>query len=191
MRRTFGLTLLTMAIVCIMAVSSAYARMSIPEQIAHQQKRINDGVASGQLSRQEAAVLQENLDWARSRFHRLTADGLLTPGEKANLERMLDKNSLMIAKKKHNVIGPLHSLGLQGRIAEQQSRIRQGIKARDLTRQEAAILQDNLSWIKKRLDRLIADGRLTKSERDRLESMLDQNGRMIFKKRHDAVRRLY
>ena len=191
MRRRFGLTLLVMAVVCMMAASSAHARMSIPQQVDQLQTRINSGVAKGQLSRQEAATLQENLDWVKHRFNRMTADGLLTPGERANMEKTLGKISSMIYKKKHNPIGPIYGPALQSRIAEQQSRINNGIKSRKLNRREAAVVQDNLNWIKRRLARSIADGRLTASERDRLEAMLDQNSKMIFREKHDGFRRLY
>jgi septal ring factor EnvC (AmiA/AmiB activator) len=192
MRRAFSLTLLIIVAVFMTAVSSAYARMNIPEQIATQQKRIDNGVATGQLSRQEAGVLQENLEWIKQRFHRLTNDGLLTPRERANLEKMLNRNSVMISNKKHNPIGSVHFFAIQSRIDDQQSRIRRGVSSRQLTRQEAAILQDNLNWIKKRLARLKADGRLSGADREQLERMLDDNGKMIIREKRDAaIRRLY
>ena len=191
MRRQWSFTLLAVAVLCITAVSSAYASKSIPERIANQQRSINAGIAAGQLSREEAALLQENLDWIKIRFEKMTADGVLTSGERASMEKTLDKNGKMISNKKHNAIGPIYGYGLQQRIDDQERQIRQGIRSGQLTNHESTILQDNLSWIKNRLARLAADRRLTGSERDEIERMLDQNSMMIYKDKHNAARRLY
>lgn len=74
----------------------------IPARIASQQQRIDQGVASGELTRGEANLLQDNLNYVRSEFARMRADGLLTPREVDRLERLLDNNSQMIFNKKHN-----------------------------------------------------------------------------------------
>ncbi|GAB4406720.1 MAG: hypothetical protein OHK0032_01830 [Thermodesulfovibrionales bacterium] len=80
---------------------------------------------------------------------------------------------------------------IQDRIAEQQRRIDNGITTGALTRHEADVLQDNLNWIKAEEARLKADGRLTKRERARLHRELDRNSAMIYKKKHNPVKRLY
>ena len=80
---------------------------------------------------------------------------------------------------------------IQDRTAEQQRRIDQGISSGQLTRHEIHILQDNLNWIKNEEARLKADGVLTYRERLRLHRMLDRNSDMIFKKKHNPIRRLY
>jgi methyl-accepting chemotaxis protein len=77
-------------------------RGAILERIQDQQQRINQGVRSGELTRREADVLQDNLDWIRRRFNQMKADGLLTPREIERLDEMLDRNSAMIYNKKHN-----------------------------------------------------------------------------------------
>ena len=76
----------------------------INDRIAEQQKRIDEGIASGQLTRAEADILQDNLNWIKAEETRLKADGKLTPKERARLNKMLDRNSNMIYKKKHNPI---------------------------------------------------------------------------------------
>lgn len=93
--------------------------------------------------------------------------------------------------------GNTHDPEIQGRIAEQQKRIDEGIAAGQLTRGEADILQDNLNWIKTEEARLKADGKLTPKERQRLSKMLDRNSDMIYMRVHrpdmkrSPVRRLY
>jgi F0F1-type ATP synthase membrane subunit b/b' len=77
---------------------------TILERIGKQQKRIDVGIANGELTRAEAKTLQENLNWIRSEALRLKADGRLTPRERARLHRLLDRNSKMIYRKKHNPI---------------------------------------------------------------------------------------
>jgi septal ring factor EnvC (AmiA/AmiB activator) len=97
-RYLFIVALLTLAI-CIVA-GAAYA--DIPDRIRDQQQRINQGIRSGELTRSEADVLRDNLNWIKERFNRMTADGLLTPGERAKLDDMLERNNQMIYNKKHN-----------------------------------------------------------------------------------------
>ncbi len=80
---------------------------------------------------------------------------------------------------------------IKGRIIKQQIRIDDGIASGELTRTEAVVLQDNLNEIKAKEAMLKADDRLTTRERVRLHRMLDRNNEIIFKKKHNPVRRLY
>ncbi len=76
----------------------------IQKRFEHQQKRIDQGIASGQLTKDEAALVQDNLNRIMADEARLKAAGKLTPKEKARLEHKLDLNSDMIYREKHNVI---------------------------------------------------------------------------------------
>lgn len=78
------------------------AGYNIHERIENQQARINQGIASGQLTRGEADILRDNLNWIRNRFRQLSSDGMLTEREAHNLNKMLNENSEMIQQKKHN-----------------------------------------------------------------------------------------
>jgi len=89
--------LLTLA--CIIA-GVAYA--DFHDRIRNQRERIEQGVRSGELTRGEADILLDNLNWMRDRFQRMKADGRLTVEEQARLDRMLDQNNEMIYNKKHN-----------------------------------------------------------------------------------------
>jgi hypothetical protein len=80
----------------------------IPARIDNQQQRINQGVASGELTRREADQLQDNLNYIRKDYSRMTADGRLTRGEISRLERLLDQNSEMIQNKKQNAVRRLY-----------------------------------------------------------------------------------
>jgi len=80
----------------------------IPARIDTQQQRISQGIASGELTRNEADQLQDNLNYIRNDYSRMTADGRLTQGEIHRLERMLNQNSAMIQNKKHNAVRRLY-----------------------------------------------------------------------------------
>lgn len=106
MKKIFSVLLPLVAII-IMAGSAFAGNINDPgiqDRIAEQQGRIDTGIASGQLTRPEAATLQDNLNWIRTEEARLKADGRLTPHERKRLSRMLDRNSNMIHKKKHNPV---------------------------------------------------------------------------------------
>jgi hypothetical protein len=83
-------------------------KADIPERIANQQYRIDQGIATRSLTRAEADSLQDNLNWIKTRFARMKADGKIGPRETAKLESMLDSNSAMIFNKKDNPIRRLY-----------------------------------------------------------------------------------
>jgi hypothetical protein len=74
---------------------------------------------------------------------------------------------------------------LYNRLENQQRRIDEGIARRQLDRREADSAQDSLNRIRATFDRMRRDGRLTPPEIRRLNSMLDDNSRMIAVERHD------
>ncbi len=164
---------------------------NIPDRIANQQQRIDQGIASRELTRAEADVLQDNLNWIKATFARMKADGRLNPGEISKLEAMLDRNSQMISNKKQNPIKRVYQADIPERIANQQWRIDQGVASRELTRAEADVLQDNLNWIKATFARMKADGRLNPGEISKLEAMLDRNSQMISNKKQNPIKRVY
>jgi len=81
---------------------AAWAKEGINERVDRQQARINQGIASGALTRAEADTLQGNLYHIRDTYARLKADGRLTPGEEDRLHKMLDENSQMIRSEKQD-----------------------------------------------------------------------------------------
>ena len=100
--------------------------------------------------------------------------------------------SLVVILSAGNIFaGNTYDPKIQERIAKQQQRIDQGIASGNLTNTEAVILQDNLNWVKAEETRLKADGKLNKRERERLHEMLENNNHMIYKKKHNAIKRLY
>jgi len=74
----------------------------IQNEIANQQQRINQGIASGALTQSEAQVVQDNLNWIKHEFGRLKNQGAIAPEQLKGLHQMLEKNSRIIYDAKHN-----------------------------------------------------------------------------------------
>jgi hypothetical protein len=179
-------------------------RYDIATRIDNQQRRIDQGISSGELTRREADVLIDNLNWIRDEYSLAKRDGRLTQSEIERLSEHLNQNNRMITDKKNNEIRRVYNVppppaprydqprgDFRDRIENQQKRIDQGFAKGDLTRREADMLQDNLNHIKDEYSRMKADGRLTPAEADRLERDLDTNSMMIQDKRKNQIRRIY
>lgn len=78
------------------------ATPGLDQRQANQQQRIDQGVASGQLSKREARRLQ--IREAKLAAHESAAksDGVVTRRERVRLNREANANSKAIYKKKHN-----------------------------------------------------------------------------------------
>jgi polyhydroxyalkanoate synthesis regulator phasin len=77
---------------------------------------------------------------------------------------------------------------IEQRLTNQQKRIDDGVKSKQLTQAEAKILRDNLNYVKQEEARLKADGKLNDKERERLDKLIDQNGDMIRDKKANPVK---
>lgn len=88
------------AVVATLAINAQAGRVRSRE--AHQDKRIANGVQSGELTKHEARKLargQKKVNQARKEAH---ADGNVTPEERAKLEAMQDRQSKKIYNQKHD-----------------------------------------------------------------------------------------
>jgi hypothetical protein len=143
----------------------------------------------------------------------MKADGQLSKEEKDKLNSMLNQNSQLInktreASKTGSVAppkpaatpapGPRKAVTpaakvrppISDRLARQQERIDQGVKSKELTREEVKVLQSNLNYIKNEDARVRAGGKLSEQERNRIHILLDQNSEMIENKKHNPVKAL-
>jgi len=168
----------------------------IKEKIAGQQKRIDEGIKSKQLTLNESKILQSNLDQIREEDTNLRADGTLSKEDKADLLEMLADNDKMIKDKKHNPVKDImehkalseRKYTIPERIARQQRRIDNGIKSKKLTSDESKILLENLNFVKADEARLRTSNKLTAQEKEQLHTLLDQNSAMIEKKKDNPVK---
>lgn len=74
----------------------------IDQRQAKQQNRINQGVASGQLTPREAARLQQREGKIAVHEAKAKADGVVTPSERRRLRREENRTSKAIYRQKHD-----------------------------------------------------------------------------------------
>lgn len=74
----------------------------IEKRMENQERRIDQGIASGALTPQEAGKLEAQQARIKQREERMEADGKLTPEERAKLTKAQNKASKNIYRKKHN-----------------------------------------------------------------------------------------
>ena len=98
--------ILAIAVVTGAAVSAnAFAQTATPrldQREANQQQRINQGVATGQLTPREANNLQRRENRLNANEARAKADGVVTPAERRRLQREANRNSRKIHRQKHD-----------------------------------------------------------------------------------------
>jgi hypothetical protein len=81
---------------------------SVNQRLERQKDRIKAGVADDQLTKQEAAraARRDRAIHIKELKDRQANGGTLTPQEKAQLDRALDRNSRRIARERHNNVTP-------------------------------------------------------------------------------------
>lgn len=78
------------------------ATPGIDKRQENQQKRIDAGVKSGQLTDREAARLEKRETKLQNDKTKAQADGVVTKQERRHLNREADRNSKAIAHQKHD-----------------------------------------------------------------------------------------
>ena len=104
--------LLLVAALCTGAMGTAQAATTAPadptatpridKRQANQQKRIDQGIASGSLTRKEADRLQAEQARIARAEERAKADGVVTKKERARLNARENRSSKHIARQKHD-----------------------------------------------------------------------------------------
>lgn len=83
----------------------AYAQADGPvidQRQANQEKRIDQGIASGQLNEREATRLNKQQEHINKMEDKAKSDGTLTKRERARLDHAQDRASRHIAREKHD-----------------------------------------------------------------------------------------
>jgi polyhydroxyalkanoate synthesis regulator phasin len=171
--------------ILIFAAGAFAVTSGIDAKIAEQQKMIDKAVSSKSLTKDEAKIVQENLSRIKERKKAVSADGKLNELEQGSIQNMLDRNNRMITDKKNNPVRPFHRPEIQYRFEKQQKRIDAGVKSGTLTKQEADVLQENLSKAKAKYEALNKDGKFTQAEEEKMHELLDKDYQVIEKKKHN------
>jgi hypothetical protein len=74
----------------------------VDQREANQQARIQQGVASGELTNKEAAKLERGQAKVEKMEAKAKADGVVTPRERAKLAKAQNKQSRKIHREKHD-----------------------------------------------------------------------------------------
>lgn len=89
----------------------AYAQADTPvidQRQANQEKRIDQGIASGQLNEREANRLNKQQEHVNKMEDRAKADGVVTEKEKARIGTAQNRASRHIGREKHDRQGRRH-----------------------------------------------------------------------------------
>lgn len=87
----------------VITESNAQSQTPVADQRQQNQKaRIVEGASSGELTRRETAQSVRDQRRIRRTERRAKSDGVVTPGEKANLERKQNKASRQLRRNKHD-----------------------------------------------------------------------------------------
>ncbi len=93
------------ALLSVCAMSLAFAQAETPvidQRQANQEKRIDQGIASGQLNQREANRLNNQQEHLNKMEDKVKSDGVVTKKERARISRAQDRSSRHIARQKHD-----------------------------------------------------------------------------------------
>jgi len=200
------LKLLTKAIatLCGMAIVSttlAAGRPHDPSVNARQRAqhdRTQQGVRSGELTRDETKTLHQEEKSLREEERAYKSDGKLTTAERKDLHQDANQVSKDIYREKHDGEvrpgGPLppartHAPAVNGRQRLQHDRIAQGVRSGQLTKEETVKLHQEEKGIRQEERAYRADGKLTPTERKDLHQDLNQANKDIYQEKHDGETR--
>lgn len=187
--------LIPMAVAALFVHQFAQAQETgagVNERQHRQMDRIRDGAASGDLTRGETRRLVDEQRAIRREESAYRSDGVVTPRERADLHRDLDRSSNHIWRQRHDAQQRPHAGGdgltINEREARQREAIRRGMASGELTRNEASRLWSEQRRIERMEQRARADGHFTPQERARINRQLDRSGRHIRHETHDRQR---
>jgi opacity protein-like surface antigen len=103
--------LLAVSGMTLLMTGMAYAQAETPridERQANQEKRIDQGIASGQLNEREANRLNKQQEHVNKMEDRAKSDGVMTKKERARIGAAQARASRHIAREKHDRQGKRH-----------------------------------------------------------------------------------
>ena len=159
----------------------------------NQQKRIEQGLKSGELSTKEAGHLereQQHVD--RMEAHDLK-DGHVSAAEQLRLDKAQNAASADVYKQKHDAQtgnpGSASSQRMQAdvqRNVNQQQRIQNGMQNGSLTNHEASRLEAGQARTDRKVANAAANGRVGAAEQGRIQRTENRDSRQVYRKKHNA-----
>ena len=102
MKKTYGLMLGVLVLLPTLAAMAQDQTPVIDKREKRQQKRIEQGVKSGELTPNETKRLEKREARIKNEENRDKAKGYVTPQERRQLRRQENRTSRAIYRKKHN-----------------------------------------------------------------------------------------
>ncbi|PIV75922.1 MAG: hypothetical protein COW56_02375 [Rhodocyclales bacterium CG17_big_fil_post_rev_8_21_14_2_50_68_7] len=173
-------------------VVSSVALAGVNARQHHQQQRIEQGWRSGELTRGEARRLGGEQRMIRREERAYRTDGVLSPRERRDLNRDLNRASRHIYREKHDAQERRPGTGTPGvdrREANERARIGQGVRSGELTRDETRALAAEQRNIRQEERAYKSDGIVTREERKDLHQDLNAASRHIYEEKHDGETR--
>ena len=103
--------LLAVSAMTLLMTGMAYAEAETPvidQRQANQEKRIDQGIASGKLNEREANRLNKQQEHINKMEDRAKSDGVMTKKERARIGAAQDRASRHIVREKHDRQGKRH-----------------------------------------------------------------------------------
>ncbi|MFN3567089.1 MAG: hypothetical protein ACK4V1_14025 [Burkholderiaceae bacterium] len=178
------------------AASPAFAQTAAPgytQRDINQERRIEQGLQSGQLTTREAARLQAEQARIDKMQSNALRDGQLTAHERARIDAAQDKASADIYKQKHDAqAGDPNSASSRRtqadvrRNIDQERRIRQGMASGELTNREAARLEAGQARVGRSEARAGADGHVGPREQAEIRRRQNVQSKRIYRQKQDG-----
>ena len=157
-----------------------------------QQRRIEQGLRSGDLNVQEASRLEREESRVNRMESRALRDGTMSDAERAQINRAQDRVSQDIARERQdNERGNPNSASsrrmqadVQRNVGEQE-RIARGMDSGQLTNREAGRLENGQARNERMEARAGADGHIGRNEQRGIQHAENRQSRQIYNERHD------
>jgi len=161
-----------------------------------QQRRIEQGLRSGDLNVQEASRLEREESRVNRMESRALRDGTVSDAERTQINRAQDRVSQDINRERQDADrGNPNSQSsrrmqadVQRNVGEQE-RINQGMRSGQLTNREAGRLENGQARNERMEARAGADGRIDRNEQRRIQGAENHQSRQIYNERHDGQMR--
>jgi hypothetical protein len=158
----------------------------------NQEKRIEQGLKSGELNTKEASKLEREESRVDKMESKALSDGKLSNAEKRRIEREQNRVSKDIAREKHDgQTGDPNSASSKRMQADvqrninQQERIEQGAQSGQLTNKEAGNLERGQARVDRKEAKAGADGHVGAGEQRRIQNAENHQSKKIYREKHN------
>ena len=187
------LTYAAWAVGALLSTSAiAQNTQDVIQRDVNQEKRIEQGLKSGELSTKEASKLEREESRVDKMESKALSDGKLSNAEKHRIEREQNRVSKDIAREKHDgQTGDPNSASSKRMQADvqrninQQERIEQGVQSGQLTNKEAGNLERGQARVDRKEARAGADGHVGAGEQRGIQNAENHQSKKIYRDKHN------